>query len=225
VTNIKLRDALVTLVVLVSVSPFALALLAVAPFALAPFALAQDASAVPDQIAQRAFDAIGGKDKVLTLFRMQERYNAGAEAAAPDKSTPRESILEPPKYWWLGGKDRTGEPAKFVVWGWTLGVLLDPATSIEKVEGITENGRATLGLRVSKTIEPAMDLFFDAENHRLVRIDWKQDIYRYSEWKKTNGIAYPAKASIFKKGSADPWFHHEIVAIERLKGLPTGLSR
>lgn len=199
------------------------AVVALLAFGLKSFAVAADPE--PGQVAEKAIAAVGGEAKLLRLFRMKERYNAGAVAADVDKSTPRESVLEPPEYWWVDGKDRKQEPAKFAVWGWTLGVLLDPKTVLETIPGVDERSRKTLGLRASGTVNPPMDLYFDSETFRLVRLDWREDVYRYSDWREVDGTGYHGRTAIFKKGAAEPWFHHEVVSVERLPALPEGLSR
>lgn len=176
-------------------------------------------------IIEKAIAAAGGKEHLLTMFQMKERYSSGPVAALPEKSSPRESVLEPPKYWWVNGKDREGEPAKFVLWGWTLTILNDAKASIEKIAGVEENGRTTVALRIRGVVDPEMDLHFDRDTFRLVRIDWRDDIYRFSDWRVHNGTGYHARTAIYKKSSKEPWFHHEVVAVERLAKLPDGLSR
>lgn len=164
----------------------------------------------------------GGEEKLLKLFRMKEQYNSGATLAA--KGTTRESIVEPPGKWWLGNKERGAEPAKSVVWAWTLGALIDPKSVLTTIPGVTESDKPTLGLRVSGTIEPPMELYFDPAEHRLLRIDWRDDIYRFSDWKDHDGAKYPAKTVMFRKKTGQPWFYHEILEIERLKELPARLQ-
>ncbi len=179
----------------------------------------------PAEIAAQAIQAVGGPAKVLRLFRIKERFNFGPTLAAPDQATTRVSIIEAPRYWWLNGKDRTDEPAKFDVWGWSLGVLTDPATVIENLAGVEENGGITVGLRVSGTIDPAMDLHFDPATWRLVRMDWSNDIYRFSEWREQDGTGYQFKTIMFKRKTFEPWFYHEILELEQLSELPEGLVR
>lgn len=179
----------------------------------------------PAPIIAKVIDAGGGAEKLLKLFRIKERYNFGPTLVEVEKAVTRESVLEPPAYWWVGGSDRTDEPAKFDVWAWTLGALLDPKSLIESIAGITENERPALGLRVSGTIDPAMDLYFDSDTHRLTRFDWRGDIYRFSDWKEHDGAAYPAKCILYKIKSGEPWLYHEIIELERLADLPAGLHR
>ena len=188
---------------------------------------AQDAApaADPGPIIAKAIAAAGGEAKLLKLFRIKERYNSGETLAAVEKSTTRESVIEPPKYWWLNGKDRANEPAKFDVWGWTLGVLVDPKSVVKGLPGVEENGKVTVGLQVTGSVTPAMDLHFDPETHRLVRMDWMNDIYRFSEWREHDGAGYQAKTVMYRRKSGKPWFFHEVLELERLAELPKGLAR
>lgn len=182
-------------------------------------------SADAKTLAAKAIAAAGGEAKLLRIFRMKERYNSGPTAADPAKASVRESILEAPQYWWLNGKDRDGEPAKFDVWAWTLVALTDPKTVIESLPGVEENGKTTLALRLTGTIDPALDLHFDPATHRLVRMDWRNDIYRFSEWRELDGAGYHAKTVMHKRKTNEPWFYHEILEIERLTEAPADLPR
>jgi hypothetical protein len=167
----------------------------------------------------------GGQDKLLGIFRIKEEFSHSPEPLPKEKRSSRTSILEAPKYWWVNNKDRSDEqPAKNVVWAWTLGVFIDPKTKVEVIPDIMENNRPAFGLRVSETVKTAIDLYFDKETNLLVRLDDRQDFYRFSDWKEHDGAKYPAKSIIFKKANGKAWFHHEIVEIERLKERPDGLN-
>ncbi len=171
--------------------------------------------------------AIGGSEKLLRNFRMKEQYHSGAEPTLPAGKSPgkRESFVESPGYWWLNKKDRTDEPAKFALWSWTLVPLLDAKSKISIVPDVIENEQPVMGLRISETITPPMELYFDKSTKLLVRIDWRSDIYRFSEWKEHDGVKYPAKSIMFKKNTGKPWFYHEIIELERLKVVPADLPR
>ncbi len=185
---------------------------------------ADDSSASPEmKLVSKVIAAAGGDDKLLTLFRMEERYNAGKEAVTP--GTPRVSVVEPPKSWWIGTKERGTEPAKITAWAWTLGVLKDPKSKLELLPDITDNEKSLSGLRITESVDPALDMYFDKETSELVRVDWRNDIYRFSHWKDFDGTKYPAKCAMFRRSSGEPWFFHEIVTIERLQELPEGLQR
>lgn len=183
------------------------------------------AAAEPDApaLVQQVVAAAGGEDKLLKLFRFKERLNVSSD---PDKpSHERVSIVEAPGFWWLGKTERGEEPAKFLVWAWTLGALIDPKSMIEVLPEITEADRPTFGLRVSGTIDPPMDVYFDQAERRLVRIDWRRDIHRFSDWKEQDGAKYPAKCIGFRKNTGEPWYFSEIIELERLEELPAGLQR
>jgi hypothetical protein len=188
---------------------------------------ADDSSASPAspemKLVSGVIAAAGGDDKLLTLFRMEERYNAGKEAVTP--GTPRVSVVEPPKSWWIGTKERGTEPAKITAWAWTLGVLKDPMSKLELLPDMTDNEKSLSGLRITESVDPALDMYFDKENYELVRVDWRNDIYRFSDWKDFDGTKYPAKCAMFRRNSGEPWFFHEILTIERLQELPEGLQR
>ena len=177
------------------------------------------------EIVHRVVEAAGGRGWLLVLFRMEERYASGAVPPAAEKWSRRVSVLEAPKYWWVDGRERGSEPAKYDVWAWTLGLLLDGGTVLERQSGSEESGRSTVVLRASGTVQPVMDLHFDAQSFRLVRLDWREDIYRFSDWREHDGAGYQSKTVIWKKGATQPWFHHEVVKVERLRELPAGLSR
>ena len=170
--------------------------------------------------------AVGGPEKLLKLFRIKERLIVSSDPKA--KSQERISVLEPPQYWWMGKVERVKdeqEPATFLVWAWTLGALTDPKSKVEAIPEIVEADKPAFGLRVSGTINPAMDLYFDKSDSRLVRIDWRQDVHRFSDWKEHDGVKYPAKAVGYKKASGKPWYFSEIVELERLKELPKEYQR
>lgn len=181
----------------------------------------------PEKLVEQVVAAAGGKEKLLTLFRIQEIFHFGDKPEPPEgkKRSTRVSVMEPPKYWWVGKKDRDGEPAKFDVWGWTLGALLDSQTKLAVIPDVTEAERPAFGLRLTGTITPEMDLYFDRETNALVRMDWRGDIYRYSEMREHDGFRYPAKCVIYKAANGKPWFFHEITALERLAELPEGIKR
>lgn len=185
-------------------------------------------SADPDArvLVKQVVAAAGGEDKLLKLFRIKERLNVSSDPEK--KGSERVSVLEPPKYWWVGKRERVKEekePATFLVWGWTLGALLDPASKVDVIPEIVEMEKPAFGLRVSGTIDPPMDLYFDKSTNLLVRIDWRSDIHRFSNWKEHDGVKYPAKCVGYKKATGKPWYFTEIVELQRLKELPDGLKR
>jgi hypothetical protein len=190
----------------------------------------------PKDLVKKAVAAVGGESKLLKLFQIRERLVLGATVPPPpdpkDKGG-RVSVLEPPERWWLNKKDREGEPAKFLVYGWTLGILVDPKSRLEGLAETTVDGKPAVGLRVSETVNPPMELYFDAKEHRLLAIDWRQDRHLFSEWKKTDdGLWYASRAVGIKFTDAkkkvlakQQWYQTDILDLTRLKELPAGLSR
>ena len=188
--------------------------------------VAGSAQSDPKALVEQVVTAAGGEDKLLKLFRIKERLNVSPDPEK--KGAERVSVLEPPKYWWLGKKERVKdakEPATFLVWAWTLGALTDPASKVEAIPEITESDKPAFGLRVSGTIDPPMDIYFDKAESRLVRIDWRTDTHRFSDWKEHDGVKYPAKCVGYKKTTGKPWYFSEIIELDRLQELPEGLTR
>ncbi|MFO0950819.1 MAG: hypothetical protein U0835_06620 [Isosphaeraceae bacterium] len=187
------------------------------------------AEADPKTLVKQVVTAAGGEDKLLKLFRTRETVNVSSDPAK--KAPVRVSVYEPPKYWWTGKNERVkdekkpDEPAIFLVWAWTLGILIDPASKLEVIPEIVEADKPAFGLRVGGTVSPAMDLYFNKADRRLVRIDWRTDIHRFSDWKEHDGVRYPAKCAGFKKATGKPWYFSEIIELERLKESPDGLKR
>ncbi|WP_145054573.1 hypothetical protein [Lignipirellula cremea] len=167
--------------------------------------------------------AANGEEKLLKLFRIREELSVGSDPEKKGKE--RVSILEPPNHWWIGKRERGPEPAKFLAWAWTLGALTDPASVVESIPEITESGKTVYGLRVSGTMDPPMDLYFDKENDRLMRIDWRKDMHRLSEWQERDGVMYPAKCIGYKKSNGKPWYFSQILELEPLSELPEELTR
>ncbi|MCB9925468.1 MAG: hypothetical protein H6822_25175 [Planctomycetaceae bacterium] len=183
----------------------------------------------PTTVVKQVVIAAGGEDKLLRLFRTRETVNVSSD---PEKKAPeRVSIYEPPKYWWTGKRERVkneimpDEPATFLVWAWTLGMLTDPASNLESIPDVIESGKPAIGLRVGGTVTPPMGLYFDKAESRLVRIDWRSDIHRFSDWKELDGVKYPANCVGYKKATGKPWYFRNIIELERLKDLPEGLKR
>ncbi len=183
-------------------------------------AIEPDAQVLVKQVVRAA----GGEDKLLKLFRIHEQLTVGSK---PKKSGKvRVSVIEPPKYWWIGKKQRDrDEPARYLAWAWTLGAVTDPKSKLEVLPMIMEGEKPAFGLRVSGTITPPMDLYFDKDESRLLRIDWKSSVHRLSDWKEHDGVKYPAKCIGYKRKSNKPWYFSEIIKLERLKELPKGLTR
>ena len=175
------------------------------------------------ELVQHVIEAAGGNTKLLKLFRMKEQYNSGTIREA--SGTPRTSVVEPPKSWWIDAAERGEEPAKIAAWAWTLGALTDPESKIEVIADVTDNETLVVGLQVTATVDPPLDMYFDKKTYQLVRVDWRDDIYRFSDWRDYDGTKYPTKCVLYRRKSGAPWFFHEILELERLQELPDGLKR
>jgi len=194
-------------------------------FFISTFAQAQTAD--PKPLVEKALAAVGGKDKLLKIFRIKEIFHFGNTPmpAEGKKRSTRESILSQPDKWWINKKERGVEPAKDDVRAWSLDLLVDEKSKFEVIPDLTDEGIKLLGLRVSGSVTPAMDFYFDKETSLLHRLDWRGDFYRFSEWKEHDGLKYASKTIIFKVNGSKPWFFHEVTEIERLAQLPEGLVK
>lgn len=188
---------------------------------------AQAQSADPKLLADKALSAVGGKNRLLKIFRFKEIFHFGdkPEPAEGKKRSTRESVYSQPDKWWLGKKERGEEPAKDDVRAWSLDLLVDEKSKFETIPDLTDEGKMCVGLRVSGSVTPAMDFYFDKETMLLHRLDWRGDFYRFSEWKEHDGLKYASKTILFKVKGGKPWFFHEITELERLTKLPENLGK
>ena len=185
----------------------------------APKASADGARAFADKVVAAA----GGPDKLLKFFRFRERLNVSSDPAKTPSE--RSSTVAPPDGWWFGTKFRPKIEPKMLAYAWTLGVLTDAKTKLELLPEVTEADRPAVGLRVTGSVEPALDMYFDKAELRLVRIDWKTSIHRFSDWREVDGCRYAAKVAGYRKTTGKPWYFTEIVEIERLRELPADLKK
>ena len=188
--------------------------------------LAQAEASDPKPIVEKAILAVGGKDKLLQIYRLKETFHFGEtpEPAAGKKRSLRDSILSQPDHWWINKKERGPDPAKDDARAWSLDLLVDEKSRFEVIPEIVDEGRKCVGLRISGSVTPAMSLYFDQETMLLRRLDWRNDFYRFSEWKEHDGLRYASRTVIFKVKSGKPWFFHDITELERLAKLPEGLN-
>ncbi len=184
--------------------------------------LGQELPPLVEQVVQAA----GGRDHLLHRFTIQERLNVSKDLEKP--GDPRESVFDGHEDWWFrSGKGawhkKKDEPATKLIWAWTLNALLDPSTKVETIPDIEDEGKTLVGLRLTQSITPEMDVYFDKSSLRLVRIDWRSDIHRFSDWQQHEGIWYPAKCVGFKKKTNKAWYISEITELRRIAELPDGL--
>ena len=183
-------------------------------------------SEAPKKLARRIVQSAGGKANLLSRFAIQERLNVSDDLAKPGK--PRESVFDGHEDWWFRGgkgdwKKKKDEPATDLVWAWTLQALVDEKSKLKVLPEIDEAGRTLVGLQIGESITPAMDVYFDKTNLQLVRIDWRKDINRFSDWREHDGVKYPAKCIGYRKATGKPWFVSEITELHRLKEIPSDL--
>jgi hypothetical protein len=199
--------------------------LLVLPFLFVTAVFAQTAD--HQRLVDKALSAVGGKDKLLKIFRIREIFHFGGtpEPAEGKKRSTRESILSQPDKWWINKKERGAEPAKDDVRAWSLDLLVDPKSKIEVIPDLADEGKTCFGLQVSGSVEPAMKFYFDKETNLLHRLDWRSDFYRFSDWKEHDGLKFASKTIIFKLKDGKPWFFHEVTELERLSKLPEGLAK
>jgi hypothetical protein len=188
--------------------------------------LTQAQSADPKPLVEKAIQTVGGKDKLLKIYRLKEIFHFGEtpEPAAGKKRSLRDSILSQPDHWWINKKERGPDPAKDDARAWSLDLLVDEKSRFELIPEIVDEGRTCLGLRVTGSVTPAMSLYFDRETMLLRRLDWRNDFYRFSEWKEHDGLRFASRTVIFKTKSGKPWFFHDITELQRLAQLPAGLN-
>jgi len=178
---------------------------------------AEDPAALADAVVK----AVGGREKLLTTFRIKERLALGGDLEA--KGSERVSMLQPPGHWYVGKKNRVteeNEPAVKLAWAWTLKALLDSGS---KLEALPPAG-ALVGIRIRGSIDPPMDLWFDSKDRRLSAIDWRKDRHVFSEWKELDGLQYPSRI-VGHKPDGKVWYHTRIVELTRLEDLPPELKR
>ncbi len=209
--------------------PLVISLVLTRPLAGAEHIVAPPHAAIsPDAglLIRQALQAAGGEAHLLRHFQMKDRVLIGEQDTGAGNH--RESVLDAPRAWWLktksGHSERTGEPAKYLVWAWTLQALVDPASRIEVVSPVTEGAITLRGLRVSGSVSPAMELYFAPDSHLLVRIDWRNDIHRFSDWKTLPRCTrYSSRVVGSRKATGKIWYFDEILEITPLDALPEGL--
>jgi len=85
------------------------------------------------------------------------------------------------------------EPAVYLAWACSLRMLVDPASSLELLP--PKDG--LLGLRVTKSVAPPMDVWFDGDR-RLSAIEWRKDRHVFSELKEVGGFRYASRVVGYK---------------------------
>lgn len=186
------------------------------------------ADAPEAKLVEQIVDAAGGTENLLKQFTITENLNVGKDPEKPGK--PRESVFDAQNNWWFrGGKGgawrkKMNEPATHLVRAWTLQLLLDEKSRLEVLPPIMEGKQTLTGIRISESVKPAMDIYYDKTSLRLVRIDWRKDIHRFSDWQEHDGAKYPATCIGYRKSTGKPWFVSKITKLQRLEKLPADLE-
>ncbi len=182
--------------------------------------LGQDAAA----LAQKIVASHGGPSALLHTFTFTEIYRI----AGREKSVERTSTLQPPHLWYVGKTERVSEENKggvcHDVWMWTLAPLIDPATKLEFLPDTTVDGKSAHGLKVSGSIKPAMNVFFDAATDDLLKIEWKGEQFFFSAPMLVDGTRVPSQCVLLGKNGKER-MRTELKKIERLAALPSALPK
>jgi hypothetical protein len=97
------------------------------------------------------------------------------------------------------------------------------------IPGLLEGTTPTFGLKVTATVRgnimPDINIYFDVKTDRLERFDYRDNFYRLSAWKQQGDVSYPSKTVIYKRATGREWCFHEILDLQRLTTLPSGLTR
>jgi type 1 glutamine amidotransferase len=202
-------------------------LAAFAPAAVEPLPPKPKPAAAADsaaELAKKIVAAHGGPDKLLRTFRFSETY----QLAGRDKAVDRTSTLQPPNLWYVGNRERVSQENKggvcHDVWMWTLCPLVDAKTKLELLPDASVEGKAARVLRVSGSIEPAMNVLFDAATHDLLKIEWKGEQFFFSAPIEVDGTRLPSKCSLIGKTGKER-MRTELKKIERLSALPANLPK
>lgn len=189
-----------------------------------PSLRAQSAPATPPALVEKALTAVGGKDKLLKIFRIGETFHFG-DKPEPPEGKKRSSRINCQTSGGSAKKERGEEPAKDDVRAWPLDLLVDPKSQFEAIAEIADEGKVCEGLQVSGSVTPPMKFSVDKETHLLHRLNWRGDFYRFSDWKEHDGLRYAAKTIIFKLKDGKPWFFRDITSVERLAKRQEGLVK
>lgn len=175
-------------------------------------------------LARKIVAAHGGPEKLLRTFRFFETYLL----AGREKGTDRTSVIQPPGLWYVGKRERVSQENKggvcHDVWMWTLGPLVDSKTKLELLPDAAVEGKAARVLKLSGTVEPAMNVSFDAATHDLLKIDWKGEQFTFSAPIEVDGTRVPSKCVLIGKTGKER-MRTELKKVERLPDLPADLPK
>jgi hypothetical protein len=105
---------------------------------------------------------------------------------------------------------------------WTLAPLIDSKTKLESLPDSSVEGKAAHALKVSGSIEPPMNVFFDTASDDLLKIEWKGEQFLFSDPIAVDGTRLPSKCVLIGKTGKER-MRTELKKIERLQTLPADL--
>ncbi len=192
----------------------------------------RDPQSLVDAVVQKA----GGEAKLLSLFRFRERVlisSTPTPLPGPDEKGNRTSVVQVGGDWWLGTNKRDKDKVRVLLWAWSLRILIDPKSKLERLPDSEVAGKPAVGLRVTESIKEPIDLYFDAMSLQLVAIDYTDTRHLLSEWKETPaGHHYPSHvvgyrfADRMKKTLQDKqWYQTDILELTPLTELPPELKK
>jgi hypothetical protein len=107
---------------------------------------------------------------------------------------------------------------------WTLAPLVDPKTKLEPLPDTIIEGKVAHGLKVSASVEPPMNVFFEAATDDLMKIEWKGEQFSFSAPMEVDGTRVPSKCVLIGKTGKER-MRTELKKIERLPSLPADLPK
>jgi len=189
-----------------------------------------------DELVSLAIRTMGGKEKLLDVFRFHERVlitSTPTPLVAGETQGNRTSVVKVGGGWWVGANKRNKDKVRVLCWAWSLRILLDEKSTIEAISDNVVNKKPAFGLRVTGSVKAPIDLFFDKESKRLSAIDYTNTRHVFSDWKKTQeGHLYPAHVAGFRFTDLKlrtvqdrQWYQTDILELVPLKELPAELKQ
>ena len=189
-----------------------------------------------DAAVKKVIEAVGGEEKLLKLFQFRERVVISSMPPAPlkpEEKGNRTSVVEVGGDWWIGAAKRDKDKVRVLAWAWSLRILLAPESQVTRIGEITVSGKPAYGLRVAGSVKDPVDLYFEAENHRMVAFDYQDSRHFVSEWKATaEGHPYASRTIGYRFSNREkrtlsekPWYQTDILEPTVLKELPVSMTR
>jgi hypothetical protein len=188
-----------------------------------------------EALAEAVVAQAGGADKLLDIFRMREQIHVSKDPTPPpaaDAPGNRTSIVDVGGDWWIGKKKRDQETAHVLCRAWSLRLLLEPASRLERLADVRFGDQAVVGLRVTGSVQQPLDLWFDAATNQLVAVDYLDSRHLFSDWRTTaDGRPYPAHVTGRRFADAaaktlrdQQWYQTDLLEVTPLSELPTELT-